>query len=104
MRLVLVLGDQLSPNLSALRKTDKATDVVVMAEVMGEATYVPHHPKKIAFTFMAMSFICLMSYGLLANKAKNWFAHGNRATWFNRTLGSVFIAIGAGVLTLKLER
>ena len=54
MRLVLVLGDQLSPSLSALCKTDKATDVVVMAEVAGEATYVPHHPKKIAFTFMAM--------------------------------------------------
>ena len=56
------------------------------------------------FTFMAMSFICLMSYGLLANKAKNWFGYGNRATWFNRTLGSVFVFIGAGVLTLKLER
>lgn len=54
MRLVLVLGDQLSPHLSALRKCDKAQDIVVMAEVMGEATYVPHHPKKIAFTFSAM--------------------------------------------------
>ena len=54
MRLVLVLGDQLSAGLSALLKTDKATDVVVMAEVMGEASYVPHHPKKIAFTFSAM--------------------------------------------------
>lgn len=54
MRLVLVLGDQLSVGLSALLKTDKATDVVVMAEVMGEASYVPHHPKKIAFIFAAM--------------------------------------------------
>ena len=54
MRLILVLGDQLSPKLSALKKADKATDIVVMAEVMGEASYVPHHPKKIAFTFMAM--------------------------------------------------
>ncbi|WP_322894887.1 MULTISPECIES: cryptochrome/photolyase family protein [unclassified Yoonia] len=54
MRLVLVLGDQLSPNLSALRKCDKASDVVVMAEVGDEASYVPHHPKKIAFTFAAM--------------------------------------------------
>ena len=54
MRLVLVLGDQLSPNLSALAKTDKASDIVVMAEVMGEANYVPHHPKKIAFIFSAM--------------------------------------------------
>ncbi|MEO1639770.1 MAG: cryptochrome/photolyase family protein [Pseudomonadota bacterium] len=54
VRLVLVLGDQLSENLSALHKTDKDSDIVVMAEVMGEATYVPHHPKKIAFTFAAM--------------------------------------------------
>ncbi|MBQ2260674.1 MAG: cryptochrome/photolyase family protein [Loktanella sp.] len=54
MRLVLVLGDQLSPNLSALRKCDKNSDVVVMAEVGDEASYVPHHPKKIAFTFAAM--------------------------------------------------
>lgn len=56
------------------------------------------------FTFMAMSFICLMSYGFLASRVKTWFAYGNRTTWFNRILGSVFIAIGAGVLTLKLER
>ena len=54
MRLVLVLGDQLSDGLSALREADKANDVVVMAEVMGEAEYVPHHPKKIAFIFAAM--------------------------------------------------
>ena len=54
MRLVLVLGDQLSPNLTALQKTDKTNDVVVMAEVADEASYVPHHPKKIAFTFAAM--------------------------------------------------
>ena len=54
MRLVLVLGDQLSPALSALQKCDKDSDVVVMAEVADEASYVPHHPKKIAFTFAAM--------------------------------------------------
>ena len=44
VRLVLVLGDQLSPELSALQKADKSNDIVVMAEVMGEASYVPHHP------------------------------------------------------------
>ncbi|WP_373635087.1 cryptochrome/photolyase family protein [Yoonia sp. SS1-5] len=54
MRLVLVLGDQLSPNLSALEKADKTNDIVIMAEVGEEAAYVPHHPKKIAFTFAAM--------------------------------------------------
>lgn len=53
-RLILVLGDQLSPGLSALSEADQATDIIVMAEVMGEACYVRHHPKKIAFTFCAM--------------------------------------------------
>ena len=53
-RLILVLGDQLSENLSALQKADKGRDVIVMAEVAEEASYVQHHPKKIAFTFAAM--------------------------------------------------
>ncbi len=53
------------------------------------------------FTFMAMSFICLMSYGLLASKAKQWFSMGERTKWFNRTLGSVFVIIGMGVLQLR---
>ncbi|GGL52934.1 cryptochrome/photolyase family protein [Wenxinia marina] len=54
VRLVLVLGDQLTEDIHALREADKSTDVVVMAEVMDEATYVPHHPRKIAFLFAAM--------------------------------------------------
>ena len=54
VNLVLVLGDQLSPGLSALQNADKQTDIVVMAEVNDEAAYVPHHPKKIAFLFAAM--------------------------------------------------
>ncbi len=53
-RLVLVLGDQLSHNLSALQKADKDRDVVVMAEVAEETEYVRHHPKKIALIFSAM--------------------------------------------------
>jgi deoxyribodipyrimidine photolyase-related protein len=53
-RLVLVLGDQLSEGLSALRAGDRAKDTVVMAEVVEEATYVRHHPKKIALIFIAM--------------------------------------------------
>ncbi len=52
--LIPVLGDQLSPNLSSLRASDKASSVVLMAEVRDEATYVPHHPKKIALIFAAM--------------------------------------------------
>jgi deoxyribodipyrimidine photolyase-related protein len=52
--LILVLGDQLSPNLSALQGANKDTDVVFMCEVMAEATYVRHHKKKIALIFAAM--------------------------------------------------
>ena len=52
--LILVLGDQLSRNLSPLRAGTKASDVVLMVEVAEEATYVKHHKKKIAFLFSAM--------------------------------------------------
>ncbi|RUS59443.1 cryptochrome/photolyase family protein [Pseudorhodobacter sp. E13] len=53
-RLILVLGDQLCPDMAALRAADKARDVVVMAEVMAEGTYAPHHPQKIALILTAM--------------------------------------------------
>ena len=53
-RLVLVLGDQLSIDLSALRQADRHSDLIVMAEVMAEGSYVPHHPKKIALILSAM--------------------------------------------------
>ncbi len=50
----LILGDQLSLGISSLVDADVAADVVLMAEVMQEATYVRHHRKKIAFLFSAM--------------------------------------------------
>jgi deoxyribodipyrimidine photolyase-related protein len=49
-----VFGDQLTRDVSSLRGLDRTTDVVLMAEVMGEATYVRHHKQKIAFLFSAM--------------------------------------------------
>ncbi|MEL6666214.1 MAG: cryptochrome/photolyase family protein [Pseudomonadota bacterium] len=52
--LILILGDQLSPNLSSLQAGDPKTDHVLMVEVQEEATYVRHHKKKIAFLFSAM--------------------------------------------------
>jgi deoxyribodipyrimidine photolyase-related protein len=52
--LILILGDQLSPNLSSLRAGSPETDRVLMVEVQEEATYVRHHKKKIAFLFSAM--------------------------------------------------
>ena len=52
--LVLVLGDQLSPQVSSLAACDPARDLVLMCEVAEEATYVRHHKKKIIFLFSAM--------------------------------------------------
>jgi deoxyribodipyrimidine photolyase-related protein len=50
----VVLGDQLSSRLEIIRDADKERDVILMAEVMAEASYVRHHVKKIAFLFAAM--------------------------------------------------
>ena len=50
----LVLGDQLDRAVAALAGLDPARDTVLMVEAMAEATYVPHHPKKIAFILAAM--------------------------------------------------
>ncbi|MCB1219075.1 MAG: cryptochrome/photolyase family protein [Planctomycetales bacterium] len=50
----LVLGDQLSHSLPSLSSVDRQRDVVLLCEVIEEATYVRHHRKKIAFIFSAM--------------------------------------------------
>ena len=52
--LIVVLGDQLTPTLSSLAAADRSRDLVLMAELHDEATYVRHHKKKIAFVFSAM--------------------------------------------------
>ena len=52
--LVPILGDQLSHTLASLRAVTPAEAVVLMMEVADEATYVPHHPQKIALFFSAM--------------------------------------------------
>lgn len=53
-RIVLVLGDQLSRGLSSLRDLDPAQDIVLMAELAEETTYVRHHKQKIALILSAM--------------------------------------------------
>ncbi len=53
-RLLPILGDQLSPRLASLRDADPAQDVLLLAEVPEETSYVPHHPRKIALIFSAM--------------------------------------------------
>ncbi len=49
-----ILGDQLSRSISSLDGVDRKKDVVLMAEVRDEATYVRHHQQKIALVFSAM--------------------------------------------------
>ena len=53
-KLILILGDQLTPALLSLAVGNAQHDTVLMAEVEMEATYVRHHKKKIAFIFSAM--------------------------------------------------
>lgn len=52
--LILILGDQLTPKIASMQGADPSDCVILMAEVMAEAGYVPHHQKKIAFLFSAM--------------------------------------------------
>ncbi len=49
----LILSDQLSHSLSSLEDA-KDNDIILMCEVIEEATYVKYHPKKIALIFASM--------------------------------------------------
>ncbi len=53
-RLILILGDQLTVDLPMLAEANRDRDVIVMAEVRAEGTYVRHHPQKIALILAAM--------------------------------------------------
>jgi deoxyribodipyrimidine photolyase-related protein len=50
----VILGDQCSEAISALDGLDPERDVVLMAEVRGECTYVRHHKQKIVLVLSAM--------------------------------------------------
>jgi deoxyribodipyrimidine photolyase-related protein len=50
----VVLGDQVSQRIAALADLDPRYDMVLMAEVMDECLYVPHHLKKIVLVLSAM--------------------------------------------------
>jgi threonine/homoserine/homoserine lactone efflux protein len=52
-------------------------------------------------TFMLYSFIILAGYAIGAQSVKDWFAIGNRAMWFNRVSGTIFITFGLGILRLR---
>ncbi|MBI1391426.1 MAG: cryptochrome/photolyase family protein [Alphaproteobacteria bacterium] len=97
-RLALVLGDQLSPAISSLAASDPDTDVVVMAEVQNEASYVPHHAKKLAFVFSAMRQFAgeLTQLGWRVEYAR-LDSPGNQFRSFSEV-------IGAAIARLKPER
>ena len=42
----LILGDQLSPEISSLDGFEVSKDTILMCEIWNEATYVKHHKKK----------------------------------------------------------
>jgi len=53
-KLILILGDQLSLHNPALQSARPGQDVILMAEVQEETTYVRHNRHKIALLFSAM--------------------------------------------------
>ena len=53
-KLILVLGDQLSLNQPALKQAEPGRDIILLAEVAEEASYVRHNRHKIALLFSAM--------------------------------------------------
>ncbi|MDE4963613.1 cryptochrome/photolyase family protein, partial [Francisella tularensis] len=60
----LILGEQLSQSISILRDCDKANDVLMMCEVMKEASYVKHHKKKLVYIFSEMRHFALQLHKL----------------------------------------
>lgn len=55
----LVLADQLTHTVAALQGIDPEHDIILLAEVRSEASYVKHHKKKIIYLFSAMRHFAL---------------------------------------------
>ena len=49
--LCIILGDQLSQNITSLKNFSKEQDKILRMEVVSEATYVNHHKKKLVFFY-----------------------------------------------------
>ncbi|CAM3652319.1 cryptochrome/photolyase family protein [Litorimonas haliclonae] len=56
--LIPIFADQLSHTLSSLAVSEPEESVILMMEVMNEATTVPHHRTKLVFLFSAMRHFC----------------------------------------------
>ncbi len=67
--LVIVLGDQLDLNASALQDVDPHRDVVWMAEVMEESTHVPSSKQRTAL------FLSAMRHFAQALRERGWTVH-----------------------------
>lgn len=55
----------------------------------------------LTLTFMILSYTTLISYAFFARSLKSWFGTHQRATWFNRISGAIFIGLGLGLLGLE---
>ncbi len=53
--------------------------------------------------FVSLSFASLLSYALLASRATALLSRPGFSKWLNRTFGSIFIAFGAALLTLRRQ-
>ncbi|WP_309376459.1 LysE family translocator [Rhodoferax sp.] len=51
--------------------------------------------------YMALSFVCLLGYAMVAVRARKVLLRPNFAKWVNRVVGSVFISFGAALLALR---
>ena len=83
----IVLGDQLTRSISSLRGYEPG-DVVLMMEVLEEATYVRHHKQKLTFIFSAMRH----------------FAEGLRREGFNVDYVKLDDPANTGTFTSELQR
>lgn len=51
---IVILGDQLSKKIAALKSCEKSEDLILMCEVINECTNPKHHQKKIVYILSAM--------------------------------------------------
>ena len=55
----------------------------------------------LTMTFMLLSFLALMSYAIAGHLARHRFIHTLQSRGFRRATGSLFVLMGAGLLTLR---
>ncbi len=53
--------------------------------------------------FMALSFASLLAYAMLAARARAVLARPGFSLWMNRSVGAIFVAFGAALLTLRRQ-